>query len=96
MLKLDPDFVGIAEHLAQKYSLALLSNDYLVEYVPIPYSARIGSSKFHPIRDTVNFLGLILRTFMYYAPLKVFVPVSLAFILAGLAKTTFDVWVYQA
>lgn len=76
-------------------TLAMLSNDYLVAYVPIPYSARIGSSKIRPIRDTVSFLGLILRTFMYFSPLKVFVPVSLVFLGAGLAKTIFDVLVHQ-
>lgn len=76
-------------------TLAMLSNDYLVAYVPIPYAARIGSSKIRPIRDTVNFLGLILRTFMYFSPLKVFIPVSLVFLGAGLAKTIFDVVSHQ-
>ena len=76
-------------------TLAMLSNDYLVAYVPIPYAARIGSSKIRPIRDTVNFLGLILRTFMYFSPLKVFIPVSLVFLGTGLAKTIFDVLVHQ-
>jgi len=76
-------------------TLAMLSNDYLVAYVPIPYAARIGSSKIKPLRDTVNFLGLILRTFMYFAPLKVFAPVSLAFILAALVKTAINVVAYQ-
>ena len=76
-------------------TLAMLSNDYLVAYVPIPYAARIGSSKIRPIRDTVHFLGLILRTFMYFSPLKMFIPVSLVFLGAGLAKTTFDVVSHQ-
>ncbi len=76
-------------------TLAMLSNDYLVAYVPIPYAARIGSSKIRPIRDTVNFVGLILRTFMYFAPLKVFAPVSLAFLLAALVKTGINVVAYQ-
>lgn len=72
-------------------TLAMLSNDYLVAYVPIPYAVRIGSSKIRPIRDTINFLGLILRTFMYFAPLKVFAPISVAFLLAALVKTTVDI-----
>ena len=72
-------------------TLAMLSNDYLVAYVPIPYAPRVGSSKIRPIRDTVNFLGLILRTLMYFAPLKVFIPVSVVFLGAGLCKTLYDV-----
>jgi glycosyltransferase involved in cell wall biosynthesis len=76
-------------------TLAMLSNDYLVAYVPIPYAPRIGSSKIRPIRDTANFLGLILRTFMYFAPLKVFAPVSLAFLLVALVKTVSDIVAYQ-
>ena len=72
-------------------TLAMLSNDYLVAYVPVPYFPRVGSSKIRPIRDTLTFLTLILRTIMYYAPLKVFVPVSLVFLLIGLVKGTYDV-----
>ena len=72
-------------------TLALLSNDHLVAYVPIPYAPRIGSSKIRPVRDTANFLGLILRTLMYFSPLKVFIPVSLVFLGAGLCKTLYDV-----
>ena len=59
-------------------TLALLSNDYLVQYVPIRYyKKRRGKSKIKPIRDTLGFLQLIIRTVMYFAPLKVFFPVSL-------------------
>lgn len=76
-------------------TLAMLSNDYVVEFVPIPYSARIGSSKIRPIRDTINFLGLILRTFMYFSPLKLFIPVALLFLGGGLLKTSFDLVAYQ-
>jgi hypothetical protein len=42
------------------------------------------------VRDTLTFLSLIVRTVMYYAPLKVFIPVSLVFLVVGLIKTLFD------
>jgi glycosyltransferase involved in cell wall biosynthesis len=58
-------------------TLAFLSNDYLVQYVPIRYYKREGKSKIKPIRDTLGFLQLIIRTVMYFAPLKIFLPVSL-------------------
>jgi len=58
-------------------TLAMLTNGYQVKYVPIDYHTRIGQSKIKPIRDTLNFTQLIVRTVMYFNPLKVFVPLSL-------------------
>ena len=57
-------------------TLAMLSNGYTVSYIPIDYRARKGRSKIRPIRDTLNFAALVLRTTLYFAPLKVFVPLS--------------------
>jgi glycosyltransferase involved in cell wall biosynthesis len=58
-------------------TLAALTNDHRVDYVPISYAKRAGSSKIRPIRDTLGFTALILRTVMYFNPLKVFVPLAL-------------------
>jgi len=58
-------------------TLAMLTNGYQVKYVPVDYHARIGQSKIKPIRDTLNFIQLIVRTVMYFNPLKVFIPLSL-------------------
>ena len=57
-------------------TLALMTNGYAVEYVPIDYAHRSGSSKIRPIHDTLNFVQLILRTVMYFNPLRVFIPLS--------------------
>lgn len=57
-------------------TLAMLTNNYLVDYIPINYHARIGKSKIRPIRDTLNFVQLVLRIGLYFAPLKLFLPVS--------------------
>ena len=57
-------------------TLAMLTNYYSVKYIPISYSSRIGKSKIKPIRDTINFIQLILRTGMYFAPLRVFLPIT--------------------
>lgn len=59
-------------------TLAMLTSGLAVSFVPIDYKTRVGSSKIRPIRDTLNFLQLIIRTVMYFNPLKVFVPASLA------------------
>jgi glycosyltransferase involved in cell wall biosynthesis len=59
-------------------TLALLTNGYTVQYVPITYSKRVGQSKINPIKDTLNIVGLIVRTVMYFAPLRVLLPISAA------------------
>lgn len=68
-------------------TVALLSNNYSVKYIPINYHKRTGKSKFRPIQDTFNLLNLILRTSLYFNPLKIFVPFSL--ILLFLAALVF-------
>ena len=65
-------------------TLAFLTNGYLVDYIPIDYHERIGSSKIRPVRDTLNFLQLVLRIALYFAPLKIFLPLSGVIILLGL------------
>ncbi|MDA2932740.1 glycosyltransferase family 2 protein [Acidobacteria bacterium AH-259-D05] len=57
-------------------TLAMLTNGYVVSYVPINYDTRVGRSKFRPLRDTLNFVNLILRIALYFSPLKIFLPVS--------------------
>jgi glycosyltransferase involved in cell wall biosynthesis len=66
--------------LTTTITLAALTNGYRVVYEPIDYRRRIGDSKIRPIRDTLAFIQLILRTVLYFDPLKVFVPLSLGLI----------------
>ena len=65
-------------------TLALLTNDRSVLFVPISYHKRTGSSKINPIRDTLRIAGLIVRTVMYFAPLRVLMPVSGVLLLLAL------------
>lgn len=64
-------------------TLAMLVAGFAVTYVPIEYHKRTGRSHIRPIRDTLGFLALILRTVMYFNPLKIFLPLALLFVLAG-------------
>jgi glycosyltransferase involved in cell wall biosynthesis len=57
-------------------TIAFLSDHYLLKFVPIPYQRREGRSKIKPVQDTLNFVQLILRTIMYFNPLKVLLPAS--------------------
>ncbi|HUV73319.1 MAG TPA: glycosyltransferase family 2 protein [Anaerolineae bacterium] len=64
-------------------TIAFLSDHYLVKFVPIPYQRREGRSKIKPVQDTLNFMQLILRTIMYFNPLRVLLPLSLLLFLAA-------------
>ena len=64
-------------------TLAMLSDGRSVRYIPINYFHRSGASKIHPIKDTIRFTQLVVRTVMYFNPLRVFVPISLALFLAS-------------
>lgn len=66
-------------------TLAMFSTGHQVKYTPINYLKREGKSKIRPIADTINFLKLIIRTIMYFDPLRIFIPVALIFFIASLA-----------
>lgn len=70
-------------------TVGMLTNAYLVEYEPIDYHPRIGTSKIRPIRDTLNFVQLILKMGIYFAPLKVFLPLCGFLFLAAAAWALF-------
>ena len=73
-------------------TLAAACNDHAVEFVPIDYAARLGESKIRPW-DTYDFLLLILRTVVFFNPLKVFIPMGAVLALLGLAKFIYDVFI---
>lgn len=66
-------------------TLAMLSEGLRVKYVEIDYFKRKGTSKIRPIYDTLNFLQLIIRTIMYFEPLRVFIPMSMFFLVGSFA-----------
>lgn len=67
-------------------TLASLTNNYAVKFIPIDYFKRVGRSKIRPIHDTLNFLNLIIKTTVYMAPLRIFLPISLFLVASGFAK----------
>jgi glycosyltransferase involved in cell wall biosynthesis len=76
-------------------TMAFLSSGYTVEWMPIAYYKRIGRSTFHPISDTYNYLMLVVRTIMYFNPLRVFLPLSLGLLSIGAAKMVYDIFAYR-
>jgi len=57
-------------------TLAMHVNDRRIAYLPVDYHPRRGRSKIRPLQDTLNFLALIIRTILYFRPLKIFLPAS--------------------
>jgi glycosyltransferase involved in cell wall biosynthesis len=74
-------------------TLAFLSNGYLVKFIPIDYYKRKGKSTFHPMKDTYNYLSLVIRTVMYFQPLKIFLPIGLTTLGVGIIRTCYNAWV---
>ncbi|MCC6670145.1 MAG: glycosyltransferase family 2 protein [Planctomycetes bacterium] len=66
-------------------TLAMLRGGYSVGFQPIQVRPRGGRSHIRLLRDGSRFVLIILRIATFFAPLRVFLPLSLAFALAGLA-----------
>ena len=71
-------------------TLSALCREHLVRFDPIDYRAREGDSKIRP-RHAFDFLLLILRTIVYFNPLKIFLPLGALFCAAGTAKFVYDI-----
>ena len=71
-------------------TLAMLTGGYRVAFEPIDYLARKGKSKIRPIHDTLNFIQLIVRTVLYFEPLRVFLPASLLMLALSVAWGAFS------
>jgi glycosyltransferase involved in cell wall biosynthesis len=74
-------------------TLAALTNGHKIEYLPIDYAARKGRSKIRPIRDTLGFMALIVKTVMYFNPLRIFYPLTWLVGVGFLVSLGFDLFV---
>ena len=64
-------------------TIAFLSNQHDVKYVPIEYSKRAGKSKFKFVQDAYRYILQVLRMVMYFNPLKVLMPLALFLVAAN-------------
>lgn len=71
-------------------TLAAACNGHPLTYVPIDYHARLGTSKIRP-RHAFDFTLLIIRTIVFFNPLKVFLPLGAVLAAGGLAKFVYDI-----
>jgi glycosyltransferase involved in cell wall biosynthesis len=73
-------------------TLASLCSDSLVHFHPIDYRVRQGRSKVRALH-AFDFLILILRTVVFYNPLKIFLPLGAVFFLIGFGKMIWDFFI---
>jgi glycosyltransferase involved in cell wall biosynthesis len=74
-------------------TMALMRNRYDVRFVPINYMPRVGYSKIRPIRDTLRIALLILRTGMYFAPIRVLGPLIAFLACCFMASLSYDLFI---
>jgi glycosyltransferase involved in cell wall biosynthesis len=76
-------------------TISSLRNNYRVHFEPINYFQRTGKSKIHPIKDTLRFMQIIGRTGMYFAPLRILLPLILLLSLGTVASLSYDAFVLR-
>ncbi|MEZ2418669.1 glycosyltransferase family 2 protein [Luteibacter sp. RCC_6_2] len=64
-------------------TMAFFRSAYGVAYEPIKAAQRVGKSHIKPFKDGIRFLLIIFKIATLYSPLKLFAPVSFAFLLLG-------------
>ena len=72
-------------------TLACLTNDYTVKYVPIDYFKREGKSTIKPINDFVHFNKTIFKIVLYFEPTRFFLWPGFLLCLAGIAYGIFQI-----
>jgi glycosyltransferase involved in cell wall biosynthesis len=72
-------------------TVAFLSNQHDIRYVPIDYAKRAGTSKFRFVTDAYRYILQVLRMVMYFNPLKAMMPLALTLITIGVGKGIYDV-----
>jgi glycosyltransferase involved in cell wall biosynthesis len=66
-------------------TLAYLRSGLTLRYVPIDIRRRIGTSKIRIWQDGTRFLLILTKIATLFAPFRVFLPVSLTFLVSGLS-----------
>jgi polyisoprenyl-phosphate glycosyltransferase len=76
-------------------TLAALTNDYIVAFVPIDYFKRQGtsslSSGMNGLKNFVGFLGIVVRVITYFRPLRFFAWPSLFITLFGIGSIVYTI-----
>jgi len=74
-------------------TMAFLSNNHPTAWFKTNYYKRTGESKFHPFKDTYNYLLTIIKIIMYFNPLRIFLPLALIIFTIGIIKSLIDFFI---
>jgi glycosyltransferase involved in cell wall biosynthesis len=72
-------------------TLAALCSGVPVRYEPIDYRPRVGKSKIRPLH-AFDFFLLVVRSIVYFNPLRVFLPFGAILFLLGSGKLVYDLF----
>lgn len=75
-------------------TLAALTNDYNVKYVPIEYHERTGTSKMKS-KHFFDFIILLINMTTYFNPLKIFIPATIILFVFSLIRSIRDIWLFN-
>jgi glycosyltransferase involved in cell wall biosynthesis len=75
-------------------TVAFLSNQHDIKYVPIDYAKRAGTSKFRFVKDAYRYILQVLRMVMYFNPLKALMPLALSLLTIGIVKGIVDIAIH--
>jgi len=72
-------------------TLCMICSDLEVVYTPVNYGRRIGTSKIRAT-DFFAFVLLVLRIVTLFRPLRIFIPMGVAWMLLGTVKLGYDIY----
>ena len=76
-------------------TICFLRNRYDALFTPISYSNRIDKSHIKPIKDTLRLVQLITRTGMYFAPMRLSMPMFFFFAALFSTSALYDIFILQ-
>ncbi len=79
-------------------TLSVARAGYRLDYEPIRFARRVknSKSKIKPIQDGIRFLMIILKIAVFYAPLKIFIPLSIFIFLLGAGYGLIRIFAFNA
>jgi len=72
-------------------TMAFLKAGHNVTFVPIEAQRRVGHSKINLSRDGMGFVLILLRVITIFSPLRIFLPISLAWLALGVGYAIFTI-----
>lgn len=81
--------------LTTTLSLAALTNEYTIKYIPIQIRPAQSKSAIKPLRDFSNFAALIVRIIVYFKPFRFFLGPSVLICTLGFIYMLYEIIVKQ-